>query len=47
MKEIKITILKCEQCGHEFIPRKIERKKCARCQSNKWNISRESRATKK
>lgn len=38
MKEIKIQTLKCERCGHKFIPRKVERKKCSRCQSNKWNI---------
>jgi len=35
MKPITIPVLKCERCGHEFVPRKTDRKKCSRCQS-RW-----------
>lgn len=32
MVTVKIPRLKCSHCGHAFVPRKENRKKCPRCQ---------------
>jgi len=34
---IKITRLKCDHCGYEWIPRIEEVRKCAKCKTPYWN----------
>lgn len=38
--ERKITMLKCQRCGHEWVPRKkvSEVRLCAKCKSPYWDI---------
>lgn len=36
-KMIEIPKLTCKRCGHEWMPRKVTRVKCPRCQSHDWD----------
>lgn len=36
-KPIPIPHVRCQQCGHEWIPRKPYIQQCSRCQSKRWN----------
>jgi len=35
--KVKLTKLKCERCGHEWIPRTEEVIVCPKCKSPYWN----------
>jgi len=35
--KIKIKKIRCLQCGHSWVPRKEEIKKCPRCQSMEFD----------
>ena len=41
MDEIELTTLKCERCGHSWIPRKPEKPQtCPKCRSPYWQTKR-------
>ena len=44
MGKVKITVegLKCERCGHEWIPRDMKEKPkvCPKCKSPYWDVPR-------
>jgi len=39
--EIKIKKLKCEKCGHEWIPRTSDVRLCPKCKTPFWDVKRE------
>lgn len=43
MKRIKIEVLKCERCNHEWIPKKEEVRRCAKCKSPYWDIPKKQK----
>lgn len=48
MIDIKIQYLKCNRCGHEWIPRSPNYPKvCAKCNSPYWNKKRSMNMKKK
>ena len=38
--EIKLKKLKCERCGHQWIPRVEDVRECPKCKSPYWNVPR-------
>jgi len=47
--EIKLIGFRCERCGHEWVPKSInkEPKVCPKCKSPYWNTKRRAEATSK
>ena len=39
---IKLHKLRCERCGHKWIPRKEEVRICPKCKSPYWNRKRKA-----
>jgi Zn finger protein HypA/HybF involved in hydrogenase expression len=37
MSKIKIPTLKCERCGHTWVPKISDVKICPKCKSARWN----------
>lgn len=38
-KQITISQLKCLNCGHEWLPRSVERPRiCPKCKSARWDV---------
>ena len=35
--KIKIIKLKCERCGHQWVPKKEEIRQCPKCKSPWWD----------
>lgn len=36
--------LKCRRCGHEWVPRKLDVRECAKCKSAYWDTPRRKEA---
>jgi predicted Zn-ribbon and HTH transcriptional regulator len=36
--KLRLTTLKCQRCGHEWIPRQAEVRICPKCKSAKWDV---------
>jgi len=47
MADVTITKLKCERCGHTWVPRKAEVIICPKCKSPYWNKPRQVREVKR
>jgi len=39
--KVQIPKLKCQRCGHEWVPRQPEVKICPKCKSKYWNVPKE------
>ena len=35
--QLKLQILKCKRCGHEWIPRVEDVRMCPKCKSVRWD----------
>ena len=46
MAKVTIPKLKCERCGHSWVPRKSEITICPRCKSPYWNRPRKKEVKK-
>jgi len=42
MKTIIIKKLKCERCGHQWVPTQPEIRICPKCKSPYWDVPRKS-----
>lgn len=41
-------ILKCQRCGHQWVPRQTNVRTCPRCKSTRWDKEKKTeRGTKK
>ena len=47
MANVAIIKLKCERCGHTWVPRKTEVIICPKCKSPYWNKPRQVEEGKK
>lgn len=45
--EIKLNVLKCKKCEHEWIPRKTDVRLCAKCKTAYWEMDRKNDSSKK
>jgi len=46
MPIVKLSKLKCERCGYEWIPRKTEIRICPKCKSPYWDRPRKQQKKK-
>ena len=44
--KIKLQFIKCERCGHTWVPRKAEIRICPNCKSAYWDTPKVKNATK-
>jgi len=44
MEKIKVPVLRCKRCGHEWVPRGTEVTICPSCKSPYWNKPRKGGA---
>jgi len=42
MGDLMITKLKCQRCGHQWVPRQENIQLCPACKSRKWNEKKEA-----
>ena len=45
--QIKVQILECKRCGHNWIPRKTEVRMCPKCKSAWWDKEKEKKNASK
>jgi len=46
MSKVRLPTLHCERCGHEWHPRKVERRICPKCKSPYFDVPRPLRDEK-